>query len=239
MKTTRSQLVPLLFIIASTLLLCGLGVWQLERLQWKNDLVARIEQAQRQPVLGGLPQLDTPVAADALAYRKVALTGRFLYGKTLHMAGRPKGLGSLQGFYMVTPFQLEDDGRIVMVNRGFSPVNKDARPEGAQTVTGVIRPPRGKRYFSPDNHPEKNVWFYEDITAMGDTTNLALIPLVVEAIGERKAGIWPMPHDGQISLRNDHLYYAITWFSIAIIGIIMFIVYTRKPQSPKATSKKQ
>jgi surfeit locus 1 family protein len=233
MQLRRFQLIPLLFIIASTLLLCGLGTWQLQRLQWKNTMLAQIEQSQKEPALGSLPQLENQAAIDALTFRNVTLSGQFLHDKTLHMVGRPKeaGIGTASGFFLLTPFKLDDDGRIILVNRGFSLVGKETKPEGVQTVTGVIRPTRTKRYFAPENKPEKNVWFYEDVRAMSTAIGSEITPIIIEATGKKEKDVYPIPNDGRIAVRNDHLYYAITWFSIAIIGIVMFIIYHRKSRS--------
>ncbi len=232
MTRKLSNTVPLLFIIASTLLLCGLGTWQVQRLQWKNSLIVQIEQAQKEPALGSLPQLSSPQAIDGLAYHNVRLSGEFMHDKALHMVGRPKeaGIGSANGFYILTPFKLEDDGRIILVNRGFSIVDKETKPQGVQVVEGVMRPAREKRYFSPDNHPEKNVWFYEDLGAMAAAAQVNLTPIMVEATGIGQKDVFPIPNNPKITLRNDHLYYAITWYSIAFIGVIMFIIYQRKPR---------
>jgi len=217
----KPELIPLLFMICAITLLTGLGVWQLERLQWKNAQIEKIANAQQMPILGTLPQ-----DLDGLDYRRVALTGTYLHDKEMHMVGHPEGEGA--GFYIVTPFQLEDDGRIIIVNRGFSPPNRESKPEGLQTLTGIIRPARQKRLFSPENQPAKNVWFYEDIDAMSQAAGTVLTPVIVEAVGIAQKDMYPMPHDGNVSLRNDHLNYAITWFSLALIGVVMFGFYQRK-----------
>lgn len=217
----KVQLIPLLFIIASTIMLSSLGVWQVQRLAWKNGLIKQIEQVQ------GLPALQTlPADLAGLEYRKVTLTGTFKYEKVLHLIGRQRG--NFPGFFMLTPFELADDGRIILVNRGFSPEGKESKPEGLQTIEGVIRPAREKRFFAPENIPAKNVWFYENIPEMKKATGLEITPLVVEQVGEEKKGEFPIPGDGKVYLRNDHLGYAITWFSTALIGIIMFGFYYRK-----------
>lgn len=218
----KPQFIPLLFIIAATVTLVSLGVWQLERLGWKNRIVADVEHAQSLPPLDRLPD-----DLSGLEYRKVALTGQFKYDKALHMIGRQHG--NFPGYFIVTPFELKDDGRIILVNRGFAPPGKESRPESPQTVEGVIRPPREKRFFAPENIPQKNVWFYENIPAMSQATGLDLSPLIVEVVGKEEKGVYPVPSDGRIYLRNDHLGYAITWFSTALIGIIMFAFYHRKP----------
>jgi surfeit locus 1 family protein len=219
----KPQLVPLLFIIGAVALLTSLGVWQLERLQWKNGIIAHIQAAQAAPALGTLPQDVT-----GLDYRNVALTGSFINDKTMHVVGSMQG--SENGFSIVTPFRLEDDGRIVLVNRGFSPVGKESKPEGEQTVRGIIRPLYHKRMFSPENRPDKNIWFYEDIPAMAQFTGLALSPVVIQVVGQRQAGVYPIPGDGSLLIRNDHLSYAITWLSLAVIAIVMFGFYHRKPE---------
>ena len=225
MKFRKPQLIPLIFIVGAFTLLFSLGVWQVQRLQWKNSLIASIELAQSSPALGTLSQ-----EINGLDYRKVLLTGTFLHDKSMHLVGHPQD--SVPGFFIITPFKLEDDGRIILVNRGYSPKDLETKPEGLQTVAGIIRPARIKRAFSPDNYPEKNVWFYEDMDAMSKAAGTQLTPVVVEATGEAKKDVYPTPSDGKISLRNDHLNYAITWFSLAFIGLVMFAIYHREPKKP-------
>ncbi len=217
----KPQPIPLLFIIVATITLTYLGAWQLERLQWKNGLLKEINQAQAMPVLQILPE-----KLDGLEYRKVILKGIFEHEKSLHMIGRQRG--NFPGYFIVTPFKLENDGRIILVNRGFSPSGKESRPDGMQTVEGVIRPPRTKRFFAPENLPEKNVWFYEDIPAMSKSSGLTISPIIIEQVGKEEPGIFPIRGDGKINLQNDHLGYAVTWFTTAIIGIVMFAFYHRK-----------
>jgi surfeit locus 1 family protein len=222
MHFRRPQVIPLLFILGSTLLLGGLGVWQLERLQWKNALVADIDKAQAEPALQELPQDLTHID-----YRSVALTGNFLNDKGFHEAGGVQDEGP--GYFYLTPFQL-DDGRILLVNRGFAPKGKEGAPQGTVTIHGIVREPRVKRFFSPGNSAEKNLWFYEDVPAMSQQSGVHLLPLIVEETGERKKDVYPIPNTGKVTMRNDHLGYAFTWFSIALIGLIMFGIYHRIPE---------
>jgi surfeit locus 1 family protein len=217
MQFRKPETIPLLFIICSTLMLSGLGLWQVERLQWKNELIAQIEKAQAEPVLSALTEE---------LYRRVELSGTWVLDKTLHVVGKPQ-LVNGNGYFLLTPLTL-GDGKSVLVNRGWVPSGwKDDSQKHAQ-VSGVIRPARGKRLFTPENYPEKNIWFYEDIAAMEAATGLALEDAVVEAVGPRNSTTYPYPSDGKISLRNDHLGYAITWFGLAFIGIFMFGAYHRK-----------
>lgn len=219
MTFRKPELIPLIFIICATVMLGGLGAWQVQRLMWKNNLIADIEKAQSQPALQSLT-LEP--------YRRVELNGEFIGHSTIRIVGRPQWeQGS--GYFMLYPFKLHD-GKIVLVNVGWAPSGWKGDMSHQHHVTGILRTAREKRLFSPDNHPEKNIWFYEDTTAMGSALGLTLQDMVVEATGERKTGVYPAPSDGKISLRNDHLGYAITWFSLAAIGIIMFGVYHRVPE---------
>ena len=225
MQFRKPELIPTVFMLCAIIFMASLGAWQLKRLDWKNGELAKIAAAEQLPTLGNLPE-----SLDDTEYRHVMLTGTFLNDKTMHMIGRPQGISPSvgTGYYILTPFKLDDDGRIVIVNRGFSPPGVESKPEGLQTLAGIIRPARTKRLFSPENQPEKNVWFYEDIAAMSQATTLALTPLIIEEVGEAQKDVYPIPHDGKISLRNDHLHYAITWFSLAFIGLIMLVIYHRK-----------
>lgn len=218
MRFRKPQLIPLLFIIIAFSTLFSLGVWQVQRLHWKSAMVEAVQKAQALPVLGTLPQ-----DSSGLEYRKIMFTGVYLHDKAFHMVGRPHDSGP--GFFIVTPFRLDDDGRVILVNRGYSPKDQESRPEGVQTVSGIIRPARTKRLLLPENAVDKNVWFYEDMDAMSQAAGVTLTPIVVEAVDVVQKGVYPQASDGVISLRNDHLNYAITWFALAAIALVMFGVY--------------
>lgn len=225
MRFRKPELIPLLFIICATLLLVSLGTWQVERLAWKNALVADIEKAQSLPPLTELPQ------APGTDYRNVMLRGRFLHDKSMHTIGAAPGTQGISGngFHVLTPFILADN-RIILVDRGWSPLDKESRPEGTQTISGILRPPHPKHLFAPENRPDKNIWFSDNFAAMGHFTNLTLAPFIVQIVGKQERNIYPVPSDGHIVLRNDHLQYAITWFSVALIGLVMFGFYHRIPE---------
>lgn len=205
MPFRKPEYVPLLFIIVAVTVLATFGLWQVERLEWKRALLAEIETAQTQPVLEKLPP-----QAEGLAYRKAALSGRYLPEKTLHFIGNKS-----DGYVWLVPFKEKTSKQTLLVSAGWFPSNaKDVKlPEHPQ---GTLRPMRAPRLFSPENRPERNLWFSEDKAAMEAATGVALFPLVLDAK--------PMP-----PLRNDHLGYAITWFSLALVGIVMFIFYHRIP----------
>lgn len=217
----RPELLPTLFFLAALGTFIVLGSWQLSRLEWKQNIMAESEKAKQLPALGNLPQ-----ELDGLTYRRVALTGSFLYDHTLHLIGRQQGMDV--GYYMVTPLKLEDDGRIILVDRGFSPLDKESKPANPVTVEGLLRPLRQKRYFAPENMPEKNVWSYEDLDKIAEIIGQKPLPLIVEATGTRKSGEFPIPNEGKVIFRNDHLGYAITWLALAITSIVMFGAYYRK-----------
>ena len=227
MQFCRPQLFPILFIIAATFLLGGLGMWQVERLKWKNGILEQMKVAQAEPSLTQLPK-----EYDGLSYRHVMLKGRFLHDKQFYGVAQPR-LGR-PGVNVLTPFKLEKDSRVVLVARGWAPRGQETKPAGVQPVEGIIRPLREKRYFAPENQPDKNLWFFEDVAAMGQHAGVELLPFAIEQTGPipaaSKAETFPILGTGKLIFRNDHLTYAITWFSLAITGIIMFILYHRKPK---------
>ena len=217
----RLELIPTVFFISAFVLMCTLGTWQLQRLAWKKNILMETEKVQNLPALVSLPQ-----DISDLTYRKVALTGEFLHDHTFHLIGRQQGVD--MGFYMLTPLELKGDGRIILVNRGFSPLGKESKPEGLVRVEGSLRPVREKRYFVPENMPEKNVWTHEDLNKIGELIGKTPLPLIVEAIGTQQKDIFPIPSDGKVIFRNDHLGYAFTWYALALTSLVMFAVYYRK-----------
>lgn len=210
-RMKKPALVPLLFIITATLLLTGLGLWQLERLHRKEALIARIEAAQAESVVTALP--DNPAASAALEYRHALLSGRLMTGKGLRFIGRKSS-----GYVWLVPMELTQGGA-VLVSFGWLPEGEEPQTQAQASIEimqGILRPLRQRRMFSPDNQPARNLWFTEDLAPMQEATGLTLLPLVLEA-------------DALPTLRNDHLGYALTWFALALAGIVMFLIYHREP----------
>lgn len=210
-RMRKPETIPLLFIIAATLLLVSLGIWQLERLSWKNNLIAGMQAAQAQDILGNLP---AGVDAARFVYRRADLTGSYLPEKGLRFIGHQS-----MGYVWEVPFKLEDSDVTVLVQLPWLPAGREPElDKQMHTVRGVLRLPREKRLFSPDNHPDSNVWFTEDLPQIERAINMSVAPLVLDT-------------SGKPSFRNDHLGYAITWFSLAVIGLVMFMFYYRVPDA--------
>lgn len=234
MKMLKKILAPL-FVIGSVLTLLGFSYWQVQRLEWKQGMIAAYESAAK----------AAPVPLESLGaitrekhnYTRVTLTGKFLNNHELHLGGRR--LYTKTGYHILTPMSVEDSPqtKTYLVNRGWVPVElKDPAkrphpaPEDDISASGIIRFPEPAGLFTPANHPEKNFWFTVDIPAMEKETGIKLQPFTVEIVDANAArDTFPTPSDGKVVLRNDHLGYAITWFCLAIAAGVIGWLRLRKP----------
>ena len=236
----RFTLWPTVFTIPAILLTLWLGTWQIQRLAWKTALIAEREAAFSAPPVTLPDGLD---AARALEFHRVAAEGTFLHDKELYIGAF--STRDVEGYQVVTPFRLTD-GRILLVNRGWVPeARKDpaSRSEGQITgptvVDGILRVPFvPKSMFSslvptPVNRPNENFWFFVDVPGMVAKDGLdpvQVLPFYVEAGPEKNPGGFPVGGQTRIALPNDHLQYAITWYSFAIILAAIYLIYHyRKP----------
>jgi surfeit locus 1 family protein len=220
-------------ITLAVLTLLGLGSWQVQRLQWKEAMIADIARANEAAPVEGWPQ---DVAA--LGWRRLQLSGHFLHKDEFHLAARYYR-GQL-GYHILTPFQLEDS-RVVLLNRGWvPPTSKDAatraegQVDGPLSVVVQVRTDNDRTAFTPDADSAKNIWFWRDIDAMRKASGLLLEPATADVLHMEPPGGYPIASDGDIQLRNDHLGYAITWFSLALAAAVMFALYHLKPQEATA-----
>ncbi len=224
------RLIPWIFIAGVVSVLVGFGTWQLERLNWKNELMAQYEDGLKQP-----PLMLTNISSEELldnAYRRVVVSGTYLHDKEVHLGGR-RWHGKT-GYQILTPMQIKD-GRIFLVNRGWIPFElkeqaerKDALPEtGGHTA--VIRNPKQAQLFTPDNHPEKNFWFTVDFPAITAFTGIKTEEIMLEVIEEEpNIDQFPIPSNGVRIFRNDHLGYALTWYLLALAALVMFVIRIRR-----------
>ncbi|HET9149176.1 MAG TPA: SURF1 family protein [Alphaproteobacteria bacterium] len=226
----RPRLVPTVSAGLAFLVLIGLGTWQVERLQWKTALLRDIaERMSTEPTL--LP--GPPFAV--MEYERVRATGHFLNDRELHLFAR-SDKGQI-GYDILTPLVL-DRGGAVLVNRGYVPTDRrdpatrrDGEVPGTVTVTGIVRIPRKPMlsWLLPDNKPDQNQWIWTDLPAMAASIGVQpLAPFVIEADATPNPGGLPVGGQTRLNIPNDHLQYALTWYALAAILAVMFVVYHRR-----------
>jgi surfeit locus 1 family protein len=230
-RVFRPTLWPTVFTIPCVLIMIGLTIWQVERLQWKEGLIA-----DRQARITAAP-IDLPPVGSDLAeaeYRRVRLTGQYQNDHEMYLAAR--SMNGNVGYHIVTPFML-DNGGTVLVDRGWVPDTKKlaaARPQGQLagelTMDGVVRLSQRQSFLQPDNEPDKNVWFFLDLPAMVAKAGLqARGDIYVEAAASDIPGTYPLGGQTRINLPNDHLQYAITWALLAAALIVIYFIYHYRP----------
>ena len=221
--------------VISLAILISLGTWQLQRLAWKEGLIAQIEARAY-----GDPGAILPEAAwdtftkDAQEYRRVAVSGTFDYGNevAVHglLAGETRGQ-PLQGYYLLTPLVL-DTGATVIVNRGFVPtplLEEAAEPAGPVTVEGLVRASEEKAPFVPENDPVADDWFTRDLGAIARARGLERVaPFYIDAALDESAPPWPRGGATVLEPPNNHLQSAVTWFGLAAVLLVVFVVFSMK-----------
>jgi len=221
------------------LILVALGTWQVERLQWKEGLIADI-QARRtaQPITA--EQAAAMVArGEDVDYRAISITGHFDNSKERYFLAT---LDGAPGFYVYAPLTLADQ-KIIFVNRGFVPDElKDAAKrkrgelEGEVTVTGLARAKLANKpsFMVPDNDPAKNMFFWKDMDVMATSAGLdkaKVLSFFVDAGPAPNPGGFPIGGVTQIDLPNNHLGYAVTWYGLAAaLVVIAALAMRRKPR---------
>ena len=221
----RPGLAATLFTLAAVVIMLGLGTWQVERLAWKNALIERIESGLRAAPAPLPARIEIPADWD---FRRASVTGQFLHDFELNLAAR--SMNGQIGYQIVTPLK-RDDGSLVLVNRGWVPLDKRAPesrpeglPEGTVTVEGVARVPAPQGWMQPDNDPAANMWFWYDIPAMAASAGTENpLPLVVEAGPAANPGGLPVGGQTNVTIPNNHLQYAVTWYGLALTLIAVYV----------------
>lgn len=240
--SVRRRLLAIVFGLPVLAMLIGLGTWQVQRLHWKEALLATIEQR-----IHAVPEPFAEVEARFQAtgdvdYWPVTVTGEFLHGGERHFFATNEGQS---GFYVYTPLKLVD-GRFLLVNRGFVPYDdKDpaTRPEGQlggeARVTGLARNPLAQKPSSmvPDNDPAKNIFYWKDRDMMAASAGLPadakIVPFFIDADKTPNPGGLPVGGVTIIDLPNSHLQYAVTWYGLAaaLAGVLgIWLWRSRKPR---------
>jgi surfeit locus 1 family protein len=214
---TRAARVALIVATAlAGLGFAGLAAWQVQRLSWKQDLIARVERQ-----LTAAPAAPPPSASKADEYRRLRLRGQFEPREALVQANTELG----GGFWVIAPLRLLD-GRAVLVNRGFVPPEqrapeRHAAPGGAVELVGLLRLTETGGGPLRSNLPAEGRWYSRDVAGIAAQLGVSgpVAPYFVdEAADPAQPQRWPRPGLTVIRFANNHAVYAATWLALAAMA---------------------
>jgi surfeit locus 1 family protein len=238
-SSSRARLMLAAGMLALATVFVALGTWQVQRLFWKLDLIARVDaRVHADPVQAPARPDWASVSREKDEYRRVTATGAFLHDKSvLVQAVTEHGAG----FWVLTPMTLQD-GTNLLINRGFVPSDRRDRPArsvgetaGPTTVTGLLRITEPGGGFLRSNDPGNDRWFSRDVAAIlaakgvGDGA-----PYFVDADATPNAGGLPAGGLTVVQFRNSHLVYALTWYALAAMSVGGAYLVFRSRKRPTA-----
>lgn len=235
--------VTLVVALAALLTLLALGTWQVQRLQWKEDLLATIRERIEEPPRSLADTQAQLASTGDVDYWPVMVEGEFRHEGERHFFATHKGQS---GYFVYTPLDI-GGGTFVFVNRGFVPFDrKDAatRPQGQVggrvSVVGLARNILAEKpsRVLPDNEPDKNIFYWKDLAAMAATSGVGAsddyLPLFIDANDAPNPGGLPVGGVTIVDLPNNHLQYAVTWYGLAaaLCGVVgVWLWRQRRPAS--------
>lgn len=199
----------------------ALAVWQVQRLGWKQDLIARVERQVHAEPVPPPPRAAWAAIGKADEYRRLRLQGRFEPRETLVQATTELGAG----YWVLAPLRL-DDGSAVLVNRGFVPPEerapeRHAAPTGPVGLVGLLRLSEPGGGPLRHNDPAQGRWYSRDVAGIAAGLGLTgpVAPFFVDESADPAAPRrWPRPGLTVLHFNNNHAVYAATWLALAAMA---------------------
>lgn len=207
-------------------ILVALGVWQMQRLSWKEDVLADIEAR-----IAAAP-VDLPVSPDPVAdrYLPVSVSG-VIGAQTVRVLISQRRVGA--GYRLISALETAE-GRRLLLDRGVLPVAEAMPPvpEGDVAVTGNLHWPDERDGFTPENDLDDNIWFARDVATLAEHLGTEPLLVIARAISPSEPAVTPLPVTIE-GIPNDHLNYAITWFLLAAVwlGMTVFLLWRIRQRS--------
>lgn len=223
----RRILFLLIFGLAGLGVLIWLGVWQVQRLAWKEDILAEIEaRIAAEPI-----DLPETVSEEDDKFLPVTVAGE-MEPEEIHVLVSVKQVGA--GYRIIQSFSTED--RTILVDRGFVPTTAKQveRLNGSMEVTGNLHWPDEIDSYTPEPDIEDNIWFARDVPNLAAA--LGAEPVLLIARSETDPGVTPLPVD-TAGIPNDHLQYAITWFGLALVWAAMTGYFLWRNHAPSESEE--
>ncbi|MEO0484832.1 MAG: SURF1 family protein [Pseudomonadota bacterium] len=215
---TYMRVVFLLVIgVAGTGVLLWLGFWQVQRLDWKESVLAEIEAR-----ISDAP-VAVPAAPDEARDRYLAVEAAGeLAEEELHVLVSAKGFGA--GYRVIRALDLGD--RRVLVDLGLIRTEDKgvARPGGPVGVRGNLHWPEEVDSFTPENDVAGNIWFAREVPVMAAALGTDPVMIIAAEVTPPVPGVTAFPVDTS-GIPNDHLGYAVTWFGLAAVWLSMTALF--------------
>ncbi|ATQ56075.1 SURF1 family protein [Paracoccus yeei] len=205
----RRYLFPLILGVLGCAILISLGVWQLHRLAWKESMLADIHRS-----IEGAP-VPLPAAVDpSMKYLPVTVSGTTT-GQEIDVLSGTRESG---GGYQIVSALVADDGRRILLDRGFVDQDhkRDPRPPVRLDVVGNLHWPQEKGSATPAPNLDQNIWFARDVPAMAKALGTEPVLVVAAEVRGDAQGVEPIPVAIE-GIPNNHLSYAVQWFMIAAV----------------------
>ena len=206
------------FIIFFILVFIALGSWQIIRLDWKNNLILEIENSLKNPPVE-LTQ------SNKKNFLKIKTSGSIDFGKQIYLynlndSGTP-------GFEVINPILI--DGENFLINRGWIPFEKKdisgINIIDQNNIIGTLKIQGRKNIFKPDNDIKENYWFSLNREDILKFTGKEFSKYIIYLDGNYQ---FPRPIKITANISNNHKKYALTWFSLAISILLLYLYFRKK-----------
>lgn len=236
--TKKFPFLATIFTLIGVVILCSLGTWQVQRLQWKTDLLAQIEKENaKNPFDHQFLNQDLTQEKEGIIFLRGFVEGRFLHEREIAVG--PRTYNGKSGYHIFTPLKIRGEALTILVNRGWisyqgfenlqKPVNNQV------SVAGSLRKPDWNM-FTPKNNPAQDRWFRlntEEIAKAKDLQNLSPFLLYAEAIkpplSSEESNSGGLIFDATAwQPRNKHFQYALFWYGMGFVLILVYGFWLRK-----------
>lgn len=225
-----------MMVTGALVVLLALGTWQMARRAEKHTLINQVEAQLQVPPVALPDRVADPAAFD---YRRVSVRGRFLHDKEMLLSSRARR--GVAGYHVVTPLRREG-APMVLIDRGWVPRDRaqpvrraEGQVTGTVSVTGIARVPSRHGLFTPANDPVRGFWLIADPAAMALAAGIGPVPgLIVEADATPNPGGYPKGTVPVVGVTDNHLQYALTWYSLALVLlVVVYAVRRRRKPLPR------
>jgi surfeit locus 1 family protein len=206
------------FIIFFIFVFIGLGTWQIIRLNWKNNLILEIENSLKNPPV----ELAQSKKENFL---KIKASGSIDFDKQIYLYNLNES--GTPGFEVINPITIGDEN--FLINRGWIPFEKKGTQEinvfDQKNIIGTLRLQGRKNIFKPDNDLDENYWFSLNREDILKFTGKNFSKYIIYLDGNYQL---PRPKKITANISNNHQKYAITWFSLALSILLLYLYFRKK-----------